>query len=232
MDRIEANFCYWKSKISKAQKVHDKKNDNKSTESDEGEVSDDEEGATEQALCKSRHYARKLRKCAECKEVREAAELNVSELDFFFVLAYQSTDESDQDNGLDPDTDTEKSAADCMLRLDTAVKKQRKHLEKETRGKAGLHPWRDGDPKDTMLPRFKCGRPEHMKIPRYAIDEDWLATHEEQDMLARISQPEEEGNTAGLEAVDATETNLELGGIKAEINSVEVERETVQHEME
>ncbi|KAK0434918.1 hypothetical protein EV421DRAFT_1838108, partial [Armillaria borealis] len=103
MDRIEANFRYWKGKISKVQKVHNKKNDNESAESDESEVSDDED-ATEQALCKSRRYARKR------KEVREAAKLDVPELDFFFVPAYQSTDESDQDDGIDPDTDTEKSA--------------------------------------------------------------------------------------------------------------------------
>ncbi|KAK0183727.1 hypothetical protein F5146DRAFT_1007720 [Armillaria mellea] len=213
MDQIEANFHYWKGKISKAKKVHDKK-------SDESEFSDDDEGSTEQVLCKNRHYARKV----------------------------WSTDESDQDSVIDPDTDTERSKEirvpsvrkpwitwqplyrstelkDCVETLDAAVQKQCWCLEKENRGKAGPHARRDGELKDTMLPRFKCGRPEHMKISRYTIDEDWLAAHEEQDTPARISQPEEE-EEANLEV-----ENIEVGGktIQLEVETG-VDRQELQYD--
>ncbi|KAK0184733.1 hypothetical protein F5146DRAFT_1006161 [Armillaria mellea] len=142
IDQIEANFRYWKGKISKAKKVHNKK-------SNKSKFSDDDEGSTEQ-------------KCLEHQEAQGAANLDVPELDFFFIPVYQSTDESDQDSIINLDTDTERNKEirvpsvrkpwitqqplyqstelkDCVEMLDATVQKQHWHLEKENCGKAGPH---------------------------------------------------------------------------------------------
>ncbi|KAJ7027456.1 hypothetical protein C8F04DRAFT_1267025 [Mycena alexandri] len=159
----------------------------------------------------NRHKGRKVRKCEERVKVLQAEGIKIDqEWDWLLTPTYQSTDESDDSDVLDPDTDTEKAdeipvkstrkpwlsrtpmyrsdAADAMVdEWEKRVMNYRKNHERSQPGKAGAHPRIRGDWKDTPLPLPPSGKP---KIRRAAIHPDWLAANPDQDTPSRIHEEE------------------------------------------
>ncbi|KAJ7158984.1 hypothetical protein C8R43DRAFT_1178685 [Mycena crocata] len=160
---------------------------------------------------KARFNRRKQRKVGKSEErlatVEEEGLDLPDEWKFGLQPAYQSTDESDDTDVIDPDTDTERNAEvpfdDGMVTLDVYVMKRRERFEKNNRGKTGRHLRVRGDKKDTPLPFM--GR-KKLKIPRGVVDPVWLSTHQNQDTPSRIydaDQSEDENElVAGTEEAD------------------------------
>ncbi|KAJ7291749.1 hypothetical protein C8J57DRAFT_1458465 [Mycena rebaudengoi] len=167
----------------------------------------------EPSAVKNRRTRRKERKLAERKAVRPE-ELGI-DWDFFFQVAYQSTDESDQTSVLDPDSGSEhnvvvaavqkpwitrvpmyRNAAfdDGVQQIDVLVFKERK--KREQSGQNLPRARRRGAPKDVELPRLSYKK---LKIPRAAISTEWLAEHKDQDTPTRIHSEDVAGTAADVE---------------------------------
>ncbi|KAJ7802035.1 hypothetical protein B0H14DRAFT_2614717 [Mycena olivaceomarginata] len=122
---------------------------------------------------------------------------------FFLQPAYQSTDESDQSDVIDPDTDTEKAdevpAPSTRKPWKTQIPLYRTDEAKRKNGPAqsAPHPRIFGDWKDTPLPRLGATK---LRILRPCIHAEWLADNEDQDVPSRIQ--EEEVESQGVERAD------------------------------
>ncbi|TDL17154.1 hypothetical protein BD410DRAFT_843851 [Rickenella mellea] len=151
-----------------------------------------------------RHKQRKATKRMEREMCREELGLEAKEYDFLFTAGYQSTDESDGNDGIDPLTDTEqelpvsttqkpwishphthRSATvtklirdlDCILfRRREKNLKERKATDKKNA--ACPHNRIRGAPRNRRLPRPRKGEP---RVPRDAIDPTWLAENLDED---------------------------------------------------
>ncbi|KAJ7758621.1 hypothetical protein B0H16DRAFT_1820575 [Mycena metata] len=143
--------------------------------------------STSDATRTNRRKGRKVRKCEERIKVLQEEGIKVEEeWKFLLTPPYQSTDESNDSDVIDPDTDTEKAdeipvkstqkpwnrqtptyrsdAADYKVcEWEVLVMKYRKNHERTNRGKAG--------------------KP---KIHRAAIHPDWLEGNPDQDTPSRI----------------------------------------------
>ncbi|KAJ7495143.1 hypothetical protein FB451DRAFT_1477687 [Mycena latifolia] len=175
-------------------------------------VSDD----NAQKLKENRRKGRKIRKCEERQSALIKAGVELPQgFNFFLQPQYQSTDESDLSDVLDPDTDTEDSKEvpapstrkpwisrtpyyrhdkfqNIVLKTDELVQKQRDEFQKNNKGKTPAHPRIRGEWKETRLP-FINGGGKKPKIPRFAIHPEWLADHPEDDTPSRIQDEEKPG---------------------------------------
>ncbi|KAK7018438.1 hypothetical protein R3P38DRAFT_3274519 [Favolaschia claudopus] len=170
-----------------------------------------------------RRQGRKQRACNSPLKAEERGEvLRDAKVDlgaaweFLTIPAYQSTDESDQSDVLDPETETESTrevpvastrkpwktrtpkyrsneVQDEFNELEKMVLRHRVQWEKNNKGKTAAHPRVAGGWRDGPLPFRK---PNKVKIPRWAIDEEWLASHQDQDTPSRI----ESGDVVDAEA--------------------------------
>jgi hypothetical protein len=91
-------------------------------------------------------------------------------------------------------------------KLEAMVMKYRQEEQKNNKGKTFAHPRLPGDWKDIRLPWIGAGKPN--KIPRSAIDPEWLERNPDDDTPSRIQAPEDssraaEGDDAEEMAVDA-----------------------------
>ncbi|KAJ7479157.1 hypothetical protein FB451DRAFT_1451010 [Mycena latifolia] len=194
MDRLEVVFKNIASEYRKTAKNLQNSKLNRPQEEATTDMTPDQERQY------NRRRGRKVRKCDERTIAARDIEMD-DEWTFFLQPAYQSTDESDDAEVLDPDTDTEKNAevpasstrkpwisrppiyrdevfADGIEHLDERVMERRCQYEKDNKGKTAAHPRTRGDKKDTPLPFM---RQNQAKIKRGAIDPSWLATHKDQD---------------------------------------------------
>ncbi|KAK7039963.1 hypothetical protein R3P38DRAFT_3469348 [Favolaschia claudopus] len=198
LDRLETIFRNIATEFRKLQRAG-----NEEAQSDnEAAVQDDDDSKQIK-----RRQGRKQRKAEERGEVLRDAKVDLgTDWQFITIPAYQSTDESDQSDVLDPETDTESTrevpvastrkpwktrtpkyrsneVQDEFNELEKMVVKHRVQWEKNNKGKTAAHPRVAGGWKDVPLPFRK---PNKVKIPRWAIDEDWLASHQDQDTPSRI----------------------------------------------
>lgn len=150
-------------------------------------------------------------KCNERASVRSLVGYmaNSTLWDFAFQAAYQSTDESDDDDAVDPDTETEDEVPvrtkqkpwisrpptyrgaviqDGFDDLDEQVKKQRKENAKNYPAQTRPHPRRRGNPKNVSLPYIST---RGIKIPREGVDTKWLQMNPDEDRPTRIAPPAE-----------------------------------------
>ncbi|KAJ6582601.1 hypothetical protein DFH09DRAFT_1309552 [Mycena vulgaris] len=184
-------------------------------------VDGDDEDQVDTQKQDGRRKTRKVRKCNERIEVLEDAGMTLpEEFTFFLQPIYQSTDESDASDVLDPNTDTEESAEvpaqstrkpwksrtplyrsdefhEGVLKIDVLLMKSRKDYENNNKGKTAAHPRVRGEWKDVPLPFI--GTAKLNKIPRSAIDAEWLANHSGDDTPSRIL---EVGSAASATADD------------------------------
>ncbi|KAJ6486291.1 hypothetical protein DFH09DRAFT_1339703 [Mycena vulgaris] len=184
-------------------------------------VDGDDEDQVDTQKQDGRRKTRKVRKCNERIEVLEDAGMTLpEEFTFFLQPIYQSTDESDASDVLDPNTDTEESAEvpaqstrkpwksrtplyrsdefhEGVLKIDVLLMKSRKDYVNNNKGKTAAHPRVRGEWKDVPLPFI--GTAKLNKIPRSAIDAEWLANHSGDDTPSRIL---EVGSAASATADD------------------------------
>ncbi|KAJ6564158.1 hypothetical protein B0H19DRAFT_1067751 [Mycena capillaripes] len=100
LTRLEVVFKNTSSEYRKAAKVTDNATDNEDDESDDGNEAQ-----------KNRRRARKARKCEERQATIDEGNLEIpADWEFFLQPMYHSTDESDSEEVLDPETDTEAQA--------------------------------------------------------------------------------------------------------------------------
>ncbi|KAJ7347669.1 hypothetical protein DFH08DRAFT_960102 [Mycena albidolilacea] len=173
-----------------------------------------------------RHKSRKTRKCDERIMVLQKAGIQLHHHYVFFLQpAYQSTDESDQSDVIDPDTDTEKAdevpapstrkpwktrtplycadeASEAFNQEVATIERYVLNYRVEQERKNGPaqsapHPRIPGDWKDTPLPRLGATK---LRILRPCIHAEWLADNEDQDVPTRIQ--EEEVESQGVERAD------------------------------
>ncbi|KAJ7622632.1 hypothetical protein DFH06DRAFT_1447651 [Mycena polygramma] len=173
--------------------------------------SEPEEGNEEQA---NRRRSRKARKCEERKAAIDEYDIAIpDEWTWFLQAVYQSTDESDDAEVLDPDTDTEATdevpAASTrkpwithpplyrsevfdegVQVIDSALMKRRVEHARNNKGKTTGYPRIRAEKKDTPLPFISSKKA--IRICRDAIDPEWLSTHPSQDTPSRIYQSEDE----------------------------------------
>ncbi|KAJ7736373.1 hypothetical protein DFH07DRAFT_779719 [Mycena maculata] len=147
-------------------------------------------------------------KCEERIATIEESEMHIpTEHRYILQPVYQSTDESDDTDVVDPDTETEADAEvhakttrkpwitrppayrhseteAAIVIIDAALMERRRQYERNNKGKTSAHPRIRGKTKDTPLPFIRGNN--HLRIPRGAIDTDWLARHPEQDTPFRI----------------------------------------------
>ncbi|KAJ7938028.1 hypothetical protein B0H13DRAFT_2398327 [Mycena leptocephala] len=190
----------------------------------------DDEGLAANEKQEGRRKTRKVRKCDERIKVLSKAGYTLPD-EYMFLLQwqYQSTDESDISDVIDPDTETEESneipasstrkpwksrpptyrsegMQNGVDKLEAMVMKYRQEEQKNNKGKTFAHPRLPGDWKDIRLPWIGAGKPN--KIPRSAIDPEWLERNPDDDTPSRIQAPEDssraaEGDDAEEMAVDA-----------------------------
>ncbi|KAJ7718699.1 hypothetical protein DFH07DRAFT_784873 [Mycena maculata] len=72
----------------------------------------------------------------------------------------------------------------AIVIIDATLMERRRQYERNNKGKTSAHPQICGETKDTPLPFIRGNN--HLRIPRGAIDTDWLARHPEQDTPSRI----------------------------------------------
>ncbi|KAK7017149.1 hypothetical protein R3P38DRAFT_3360616 [Favolaschia claudopus] len=208
LERLETVFRNMATEFRKLQRAG-----NAEAESDnEAAVQDDDNSKQIK-----RRQGRKQRASEERSEVLREANVKLGAAwQFLTIPAYQSTDESDQSDVLDPETDTESTrevpvastrkpwkthapkyrsneVQDEFNELENMVVKHRVQWEKNNKGKTAAHPRVAGGWRDIPLPFRK---PNKVKIPRWAIDEEWLASHQDQDTPSRI----ESGDVVDAEA--------------------------------
>ncbi|KAJ6492338.1 hypothetical protein C8R45DRAFT_928625 [Mycena sanguinolenta] len=190
---------------------------------EEDEEDGDDEGDNKDQV--NRRRTRKARKCEERIQAMAEAGLGVpGEYSWFLQPRYQSTDESDNEDVIDPDTDTEETAEVPTRRtrkpwitrvplyrseasIDAAVMERRKLYETNNHGKTLAHPRIRGGKKDTPLPFMGSGSNKKGIIRRIAIDARWLAQHSDQDTPSRIhdSDAEREEKEAEKELEESDE---------------------------
>ncbi|KAJ7222661.1 hypothetical protein C8J57DRAFT_1731654 [Mycena rebaudengoi] len=179
----------------------------------EGAASDGEEEASKLQKQKGRQYQRKLRKCDERIAALAAQGIKLEDNNLFILTPqYQSTDESDDTDVLDPETDTEDKQeipasstrkpwisrpptyrSETLVNgfdfIDGHVMERRRLYEQNNKGKTTAHPRKRGPLKDVPLPYIGA---EGKKITRGFVDPQWLADHTDQDTPSRI-QPADGG---------------------------------------
>ncbi|KAJ6573365.1 hypothetical protein B0H10DRAFT_2237077 [Mycena sp. CBHHK59/15] len=172
---------------------------------EEDDEDDADEGPQEKQL--GHHKSRKSRKCEERLEALVEAGIKISaKFRFFFQPRYQSTEESDTNAVIDPDTDTEETAEiparstikpwisrpptyrSAILqagidKVDKVVMDRREAIAINNPGKTTSHARIRGPPKDVRLP---CIDQKKLRISRDAISAEWLAAHPEDDTPSRI----------------------------------------------
>ncbi|KAJ7247688.1 hypothetical protein C8J57DRAFT_1240625 [Mycena rebaudengoi] len=184
---------------------------------------DHEDGVGEEdAKQRSRRSQRKIRKSEERIATLQEAHIDIPEgFEYTLNPQYQSMDESDQSDVVDPHTDTEtkdephavsmhkpwktfspyyrsETYNTRMDEIEQLVLEHRRCYEKNNKGKTTAHPRDCAGWKDTPLPFIKKGP----KIPWSAIDPEWLAVHSDQDTPSRIREDGEmevEDNTMDIE---------------------------------
>ncbi|KAJ7262556.1 hypothetical protein C8J57DRAFT_1719432 [Mycena rebaudengoi] len=171
----------------------------KATPSTVGDATKDEA-----ASVKNLRAQRKVRKLAPREKVRPK-EMG-AEWDWFFQTSYQSIDETDTADILDPDTDTDQNVPVSSTikplitwvseyrseELDAGVQYLDKLVADSRKGqdpKTAPRPRKRGAVKNVSLPRIGQGKP---RIPRVAICPAWLKKNQEEDVPSRIA--EEEGH--------------------------------------
>ncbi|KAJ7654606.1 hypothetical protein DFH06DRAFT_1474510 [Mycena polygramma] len=183
----------------------------------------------------NRRRTRKSRKCEERKVTIAEGKIDIPpEWNWFLQPIYQSTDESDDADVVDPDTDTEEAdevpAASTrkpwithpplyrsapfnngVNTIDQALMERRLRLTKDNRGKTSSHPRMRVEAKDKPLP-FVSSK-STLRIRRPAIDPTWLAAHPDQDTPSRIHLSDDEGAEVEVEVeVDAdADVDAEMG---------------------
>ncbi|KAJ7936408.1 hypothetical protein B0H13DRAFT_2303806 [Mycena leptocephala] len=161
----------------------------------------DDEGLAADEKQDGRRKTRK--KCDErIKVLLKAGFTLPEEYEFFLQWHYQLTDESDTSDLIDPDTETEQSneipapstrkpwrsrapayrsdaTQSGVEKIEAMVMKYRKEEQQNNKGKTPAH---------------RCIFPN--RIPRAAIDWEWLVQHSEDDTPSRIQAQENEAPTA------------------------------------
>ncbi|KAJ7789742.1 hypothetical protein B0H14DRAFT_3502632 [Mycena olivaceomarginata] len=208
MERVEGLFKNIADKFRSAQRAK------KIEASGEG---DDDAGETKNPRQYNRRGTRKVRKCDERLEAFLAAHGSVpDEHKWFFQPLYQSTDESNDSAVLDPDTEVESddeihvSATSkpwlsrapmyrveeiqaWVLSVDDLVMAARQKAKKLKKNKTEPHARNRGEWKDKGLPMPGA---QNSKIPRMAIQPEWLEANPEFDVPSCI---QEEGYKADSE---------------------------------
>ncbi|KAJ7797863.1 hypothetical protein B0H14DRAFT_3493153 [Mycena olivaceomarginata] len=164
----------------------------------------------------NRHKGRKILKCDERKSALVKQNLHLPEkVAFFLQPPYQSTDECDYSDVLDPESDTEKSAEipakftrkpwksrtpryrgdeahasldSVVIKIDRVVMDLREQYEHNNKGKTSVHPRISGDWKDVRLPYMPGAKAA--KIPRELIDPEWLEHFPDDNTPSRIAADE------------------------------------------
>ncbi|KAJ7850285.1 hypothetical protein B0H14DRAFT_3452023 [Mycena olivaceomarginata] len=208
MERVEGLFKNIADKFRSAQRAK------KIEASGEG---DDDAGETKNPRQYNRRGTRKVRKCDERLEAFLAAHGSVpDEHKWFFQPLYQSTDESNDSAVLDPDTEVESddeihvSATSkpwlsrapmyrveeiqaWVLSVDDLVMAARQKPRSSRKTKTEPHARNRGEWKDKGLPMPGA---QNSKIPRMAIQPEWLEANPEFDVPSCI---QEEGYEADSE---------------------------------
>ncbi|KAJ7438262.1 hypothetical protein B0H11DRAFT_2254713 [Mycena galericulata] len=235
LERIEVVFKNISAEFRKAQKAG---NDDDEIDAQPAPALTEEE---EKKL--NRRNGRKFRKCKERKDTISEAGLEIPALySFFLQPVYQSTDESDDSDVVDPDTDTELTAevpvrstrkpwitrppvyrnADFeagITFIDKALMERRRRYEKDNKGKTTGHPRSRGPEKNTPLPFLPVKK--QIRIRRAAIDPLWLSQHTDQDTPSRIhdSDNEEEPGPVNDEAEQGVNKQTEEDQVDNEQNT-------------
>ncbi|KAJ7463679.1 hypothetical protein FB451DRAFT_1493222 [Mycena latifolia] len=214
LDRVEVVF---KNIVTEARKLAKQPDAEGEVNPPTSIVLDD--AAQKQDNCRK---GRKLRKCEERQNALAKAKIELPQgFNFFLQPQYQSTDESDVSDVLDPDTDTEDSKEvpapstrkpwisrtpyyrhdkfqNIVLKTEELVQKQRDEFQKNNKGKTPAHPRIRGEWKETRLPFISSGG-KKPKIPRFAIHPEWLADHPDDDTPSRIQDEEKPGEATAAE---------------------------------
>ncbi|KAJ7016748.1 hypothetical protein C8F04DRAFT_1340616 [Mycena alexandri] len=205
LERLEVLFTNTAAEYRKIARDSDEEDD------EEGDNGDDEGPVDENQL--NRRSGRKVRKCKERIETIEEGNIDIDvDWDWFFQPVYQSTDESDASDIIDPDTETEAKdepparstrkpwvthAPDYRSQrlqnglefIDKVLMERRRQWAKNNHGKTLAHNRIRGEKKHKPLPFIKGDKP---KIKRSAIDAMWLANNPKQDTPSRIQQSDNE----------------------------------------
>ncbi|KAJ7018531.1 hypothetical protein C8F04DRAFT_1277632 [Mycena alexandri] len=184
---------------------------------EEGDNGDDKGAVDENQL--NRRSGRKVRNA--WRPLKTAISTIDKDWDWFFQPVYQSTNESDDGNVIDPDTDTEakdepparstrkpwvthapeyrsQRLQNGVEFIDIALMERRRQFAKNNHGKTLAHDRIRGERKNKSLPFIKGDK---AKIKRTAIDPTWLANNPNQDTPSRIEESDNE--TAGRVKVPA-----------------------------
>ncbi|KAJ7034954.1 hypothetical protein C8F04DRAFT_1346197 [Mycena alexandri] len=200
LDRLEAIFSNVRTEYRKTAKGSSGEAKDAGEGEDDGEVVDSKQA--------NRRQGRKVRKCDERMMALNSRNITLQPpFGFFLQARYQSTDESDDEDVIDPDTENENEVPaqatrkpwisraptyrtdefqDGVLEIDKLVFKLRDLYSKDNRGKTPAHPRIRGPPKDVPLPFV--GANNDNKIARSAISPEWLASHPDNDTPSRIQQ--------------------------------------------
>ncbi|KAJ7664265.1 hypothetical protein B0H17DRAFT_1211356 [Mycena rosella] len=148
----------------------DGSDDDSERQNDAGENQDENQN--------NRRKGRKVRKCDErINALAKYGKVLAPKFRFLLQAPYQSTDESDHSDVLDPDTDTEKNdeLQNAVISTDELVMQSRDDYERNNKGKTAAHP------------RVRAGKP---KISRDLIQPGWLAANPDDDTPSRIEAEE------------------------------------------
>ncbi|KAJ7720177.1 hypothetical protein B0H16DRAFT_1896903 [Mycena metata] len=222
LERIESIFANIRTEYRKT--VRGSSGDAKDPAGEEEEdADDDEEDTVDKKKQLNRRSGRKVRKCDERILALESHGVQLQPpYEFFLQPRYQSTDESDAEDVLDPDTDNENEVPaqatrkpwitrtpeyrndefhDGVLSVDVLLFKLRNLHTTDNRGKTPAHPRIRGPSKNVPLPFV--GANKDNKIPRSVIRPEWLAAHPENDTPSRIQDEDAVGTIA--DAADAAD---------------------------
>jgi len=169
-----------------------------------------------------RRKHRKIRKAQDRADARAESTMGDPVWDALFTVTYQSTDETDQSESIDPETESEELVvsvpsrpwvtrpptyratvvADAIEQLDLLVKTRRSEINqsKDIKPHVGQpHARRLGESKEKPLPYPGKGDPINLDL----VDQIWLAEHPESGsrrMILGWTKPEtEEGDLADAE---------------------------------
>ncbi|KAJ7699086.1 hypothetical protein B0H14DRAFT_3528697 [Mycena olivaceomarginata] len=177
-----------------------------------GEDAGEDEGAGEDEKREkqlNRRGTRKVRKCDERLAAFQEAHGNVPpDRRWFFQALYQSSDESDDSDVVDPGTDLESgdevpvqlrgslgspahrcTVTDWVSDLDNLVMAARGKQKKLHRNKTSAHPRKRGQWKDRGLPSLQANQ---LKIPLAAVLPGWLEDHPEFDAPSCIHREDDD----------------------------------------
>ncbi|KAF8179740.1 hypothetical protein K438DRAFT_1977105 [Mycena galopus ATCC 62051] len=176
---------------------------------EEAEETQEAEGAEERAKRLNRRGTRKVRKCDERLAAYQEAHGDVpADRRWFFQAPYQSSDESDDAEVIDPATDVDSDdeipvsattkpwisrppmyrdgkVTEWVSELDDLVMAGRAKQKKLHRSKTSGHPRKRGEWKDKGLPSLQA---HQLKIPLDAVLPQWLEEHMEFDAPSCIQR--------------------------------------------